>query len=38
MLGLGLLRREVTPGELVLAGGRQARVVPLPFGADELDG
>jgi len=38
VLGLGVLRREVSPGELVLAGGRQARVVTLPFGADEVDG
>ena len=38
MLGLGVLRREVSPGELVLAGGRQARVVGLPFGMDEVDG
>jgi tRNA-modifying protein YgfZ len=38
MLGLGMLRREVGPGELVVAGGRQARVVALPFPADEVDG
>src|SRR3954449_1743623 len=37
-LGLGLLRREVGPGEEVTAGGRRARVVALPFGADEVDG
>ena len=38
MLGLGILRREVGPGEEVTAGGRRARVVALPFGADEVDG
>ena len=38
VLGLGLLRREVSPGETVTAGGRRARVVALPFGADEVDG
>jgi len=38
ILGLGMLRREVAPGELLLAGGRQARVVTLPFAADEVDG
>src|SRR6185295_10822286 len=38
VLGLGLVRREVEPGETVTAGGRRARVVALPFGADEVDG
>ena len=38
VLGLGLLRREVSPGETVVAGGRRATVVALPFGADEVDG
>jgi folate-binding protein YgfZ len=38
VLGLGLLRREVSPGEVVTAGGRRALVVALPFGADEVDG
>ncbi|MEO6057748.1 MAG: hypothetical protein ABI860_05830 [Gemmatimonadales bacterium] len=38
VLGLGVLRREIAPGEQVTAGGRRARVVGLPFGADELDG
>jgi hypothetical protein len=38
MLGLGVLRREVEPGETVVAGGRRATVVPLPFGSDEVDG
>jgi folate-binding protein YgfZ len=38
VLGLGLLRREVSPGETVTAGGRDAKVVALPFGADEVDG
>jgi folate-binding protein YgfZ len=36
-LGLAPIRREVEPGATVVAGGRDARVVPLPFGADELD-
>jgi folate-binding protein YgfZ len=38
VLGLGVLRREVAPGDLVLAGGREATVVRLPFGTDEVDG
>jgi folate-binding protein YgfZ len=38
VLGLGVLRREIAPGESVMAGGRRARVVALPFGADEVDG
>lgn len=38
MLGLGMLRREVGPGERVVAGGREARVVAVPFGGDEVDG
>lgn len=38
VLGLGVLRREIAPGEEVTAGGRRARVVALPFGADEVDG
>jgi tRNA-modifying protein YgfZ len=38
MLGLGVLRREVEPGQAVVAGGRRATVVALPFGADEVDG
>jgi folate-binding protein YgfZ len=38
MLGLGVVRREVEPGETVTAGGRRATVVALPFGADEVDG
>jgi folate-binding protein YgfZ len=38
VLGLGLVRREVEPGETVTAGGRRARVVALPFGAEEVDG
>ena len=37
-LGLALMRREVAPGEDVLAGGRPAVVVRLPFGAEELEG
>lgn len=31
-LGLAPIRREVATGELVMAGGRPARVVALPFG------
>jgi folate-binding protein YgfZ len=38
MLGLGVVRREVEPGELVTAGGREATVVHLPFGVEEVDG
>jgi folate-binding protein YgfZ len=38
VLGLGVLRREVSPGEMVTAGGRRAKVVALPFGVDEVDG
>ncbi len=37
-LGLGIIRREVEPGRTVLAGGAEAKVVSLPFGAEELDG
>jgi folate-binding protein YgfZ len=36
-LGLALVRREVEPGSEVVAGGRDATVVMLPFGEDELD-
>jgi tRNA-modifying protein YgfZ len=36
-LGLALVRREVEPGAEVVAGGRGATVVALPFGGDELD-
>jgi folate-binding protein YgfZ len=36
-LGLALVRREVEPGSQVVAGGRGAKVVNLPFGGDELD-
>ncbi len=36
-LGLALVRREVTPGADVVAGGRGATVVDLPFGGEELD-
>jgi tRNA-modifying protein YgfZ len=38
VLGLGVVRREVEPGERVVAGGRNATIVGLPFGADEVDG
>jgi hypothetical protein len=36
-LGLAILRREVEPGTEVMAGGRGAKVVSLPFGGEELD-
>jgi len=36
-LGLAIVRREIEPGTEVVAGGREARVVRLPFGGDELD-
>jgi folate-binding Fe-S cluster repair protein YgfZ len=36
-VGLALLRREVGPGSQVVAGGRGARVVSLPFAGEELD-
>jgi tRNA-modifying protein YgfZ len=36
-LGLAIVRREVEPGAEVVAGGRGATVVQLPFGGDELD-
>jgi tRNA-modifying protein YgfZ len=36
-LGLAVMRREVEPGADVMAGGRGARVVRLPFRGDELD-
>jgi tRNA-modifying protein YgfZ len=35
-VGLALVRREVEPGADVVAGGRGATVVRLPFGGDEL--
>jgi folate-binding protein YgfZ len=31
-IGMAVLRREVTPGAMVRAAGRDARVVDLPFG------
>jgi hypothetical protein len=30
-IGLAVIRREVTPGAMVRAAGRDARVVDLPF-------
>jgi len=36
-IGLAVLRREVDPGAEVIAGGRRATVVALPFRGDELD-
>lgn len=38
ILGLALLRREVRPGDLVTAGGREAAVAGLPFSAEDVDG
>jgi folate-binding protein YgfZ len=38
LLGLSPIRREVPLGNEVEAGGRAARVVTLPFGAEDLDG
>jgi len=37
-IGLAVIRREVDPGAEVVAGGRRATVVALPFRGDELDG
>src|SRR4051794_20082969 len=36
-IGLAVIRREVDPGAEVIAGGRRATVVALPFRGDELD-
>jgi folate-binding protein YgfZ len=36
-LGLAVIRREVEPGAEVVAGGRGATVVRLPFGGEALD-
>ncbi len=36
VIGLATLRREVEPDETVLAGGQEARVVPLPFPDDAI--
>jgi len=38
VLGLVMLRREVGPGDIVLAGGMEATVVGLPFSPADLDG
>jgi folate-binding protein YgfZ len=38
VLGLATLRREVGVGDVVLAGGIEATVAALPFGAADLDG
>jgi len=38
LLGLAPLRREISVGDEVEAGGRRARVVALPFGSEDLDG
>jgi folate-binding protein YgfZ len=37
MLGLAPIRREVQPGDTVVAGGRPATVIALPFGSGEVD-
>jgi folate-binding protein YgfZ len=37
-IGLASIRREVAVGDVVEAGGRQAVVVPLPFGPGDVDG
>jgi folate-binding protein YgfZ len=37
-IGLGLIRREVSVGEELVAGGQPATVVALPFGPEDLDG
>jgi len=37
-IGLAPLRREVSVGDVVEAGGRRAVVTVLPFGAGEIDG
>jgi len=36
-LGLAIMRRDVEPGAEVVAGGRGAKVVRLPFAGEELD-
>jgi folate-binding protein YgfZ len=36
-IGLAVIRHEVDPGAEVVAGGRRATVVALPFRGDELD-
>ncbi len=38
VLGLVTLRREVGPGDIVLAGGMEATVLGLPFTPADLDG
>jgi hypothetical protein len=38
MIGLAPLRREVSVGDIVEAGGRRATVVALPFGPADIDG
>jgi folate-binding protein YgfZ len=37
-LGLAVIRREVSPGEEVIAGGRRAMVVGLPFDGRAVEG
>jgi folate-binding protein YgfZ len=37
-LGLAVIRREVVPGDAVVAGGRRAMVVGLPFGVPDVEG
>jgi tRNA-modifying protein YgfZ len=38
ILGLAMVRREVAPGSDVSVGGRRAKLVRLPFAAEDLDG
>jgi tRNA-modifying protein YgfZ len=38
IIGLAMVRREVAPGSEVSVGGRPAKLVGLPFGAEDLDG
>jgi hypothetical protein len=38
VLGLGVLRREVSPGDRVSVAGQQGQVVHLPFGGEEIEG
>jgi folate-binding protein YgfZ len=37
LLGIAMVRREVEPGELVIAGGRSARTSILPFGPSHFE-
>lgn len=37
-LGLGLVRREVHPGNRITAGGSPAVVIEVPFGTEDIEG